>query len=296
MIEVADLVVAQFELIERQFAAGDDHRPSHATPALIDCPFQLLPLFSDQMLPRAEAVGVVLISDRVQRRIEDGDDAVLGQHGIRHVDVAAIFVEEATEPLRDRRLAVARRAINENRTTAAHCRPQLIQQLRPDDHPLKRFEQPFGITLNSGNGLRAALRDIRFERNRSRADITALLKRLARSRTAEIGQVEAVRRAADEVARRDFDALLILEESQAFVDQVERQPRVLSDIDSQQISVQVNLLQDQLADLHPSETAVLQRLRCFRGMLRGTRVCLDPQSSHLRISQKAACFFGDFCK
>ena len=121
-VEPRDRQVGQLERVERQLAADGDQRPAAAHPAAI--------------LDRAGFDQRLALRHRdrlVHDRIEDADDLALDRDRVRHGDVA---VEQVADALRDDRLAVAGRAVDEQRVAGVDGRPERI------DHAIAEHEVP----------------------------------------------------------------------------------------------------------------------------------------------------------
>ena len=114
-------------------------------------------------------------------------------------------------------------------------------------------------------GLEKALFTVLFQAHRSGSDVPAFFERFARSSRSQICQIEAVRCRANDIAGRNLNRLLTLEDPQRFVDDRERKPDMSSDIHAQQASVQVDLFQSKFTDLHQGQAALTKCLRTPRG-------------------------------
>ena len=125
-IEAGRRAVAQLERVERQLAADHDHRTPAAHPA-----------------PVADARG----RGRPRRRV--GPDALRGSPGsnnrmmlpfdldrVRDRDVA---VEQIADRLRDDRLAVSGRAVDEHRVAGVDGRAELVEHAVADDQMRERL-------------------------------------------------------------------------------------------------------------------------------------------------------------
>ena len=110
-----DGVDRHFELRHGQLAAGDDRRPADADPALVD-----LPLVEQAVAGRQRHLLVV-------HRIEEADDLAVDADRAGNPDVAA---EGGGDPLGDARLAVARRAEQEQPPAGVDRRPQPVEHAR----------------------------------------------------------------------------------------------------------------------------------------------------------------------
>src|SRR5262245_33823948 len=145
-------------------------------------------------------------------------------NGVGDEDFAAILVEEPAQTFGDHRLAVPWRAVNKDRLAAADGGAQLVENARANNELTECIEERFGRAHRPRDRLLQALADVVFQWDRSRADIPALVERLTGAGPSEIGEVEPVRDAADEVPRADLDTLFVFQKDDAFVDDVERQP------------------------------------------------------------------------
>lgn len=258
-VEVAGAVVSQVEHVEREFAAGDDDRPLDASPTEISVGLSSTLVRVGERGVEAVAFGQVgFVGCFVKCGVEESDDAPFGVNGIGDVDVTAEVVEEPAQPLGDHRFSVAGRAVDEDGFPTANRRAEFFEQVGTNNEVLKGLAQRLGTAIGPRDGLQTTLLHVGFQRHGRGADVSTLLERLARTMSSEVGEVEAVGRRADQFARGHFDALFVFEEPQPFVDQQERQPRLSGDLDAEQIPLQVQLLENQVADLRQIQPTVGQ--------------------------------------
>jgi len=180
-------------------------------------------------------------------RIEQRNDGVFGRNGIRHEDVATGGVQEPAEPFGNHRLAVFRRTVDENRFPAADGQAEFVEQIG------ERCAQRFGTAGRADHRLPATLLDVGLQRHWCRSDVAALFKGFAGAAASEFGQVETVRSRPDQVARGDVEAFFILEQTQGLFDDLKRKSSVPRNLNSDQVPLQVELLQHQVADLHQGQ-------------------------------------------
>ena len=72
-----------------------------------------------------------------------------------------------------------------------------------------------GRAADAGDGLAIGLLDVILQRHRGGADVGALLHGVLGAAAAQLGEVEPVADAADQVAAGHLDALVVLEEARA---------------------------------------------------------------------------------
>ena len=138
--------------------------------------------------------------------VEQPHDLPLDLERVRDRDVA---VEQVANRLRDDRLAVAGRAVDEQRVAGIDGRAELIE------HALPEHEVPEGIAKAVAR--RAARRrllpvvevgDIARERHRREADVLVVLEKDRHARAARVGDSIPVGRGPDHRAADDFDLVL----------------------------------------------------------------------------------------
>ena len=113
----------------------------------------------------------------------------------------------------------------------------------PNDGP-----QRLGRDVDAGDGLAVGLLDVVFQRHRGRADVGAQLHRFLGAAAAQLGQVEAIADAADQVAAQHLDALLVLEEAERFLDDLERQAQQPGQVQAEHAAARVEGAQDQVVE------------------------------------------------
>ena len=107
-----------------------------------------------------------LVVDRVVHR----DQVAVDLDRVRHVHVAA---DGSSEALRDHRLAVARRAVEEQRLAGVDRGPELLEDVVADDEVREAAAQAFAIDVAARGHQRSHLGDVGGQRNRRRPDVLA---------------------------------------------------------------------------------------------------------------------------
>jgi hypothetical protein len=85
-----------------------------------------------------------------------------------------------------------------------------------------------------------------------------LLERLVGASAAELGEMKTIGGGADCLAGTNLDALFVFEKAQGLVDDRKRQPRMPCDLHADQVTVQIKLLEDQVAHLGERQAALGQ--------------------------------------
>src|SRR5205807_10339778 len=104
-----------------------------------------------------------------------------------------------------------------------------VEKLLGDDEVAEAAAQHFGVALDAGYRLAIGLLDVVFQRHRRRADVAAQFERVLGAVASQIGEVETVADAADEIATGDFQAFLVLEKTQRIFNDLERQAEIRSE-------------------------------------------------------------------
>src|SRR5690349_21711304 len=120
-VEARQRIESQIEHVERELAADHDHWTTDADPASIPG------LGSNDARRRTR---VEILERLVTDRIEHGDDVALDVDREGHVHVAA---DRASESFRQYRLAIARRAVEEDRLVGVCRRTELFEDVIIDD-------------------------------------------------------------------------------------------------------------------------------------------------------------------
>ena len=107
-----------------------------------------------------------LLDRLVERRVEQLDELAVFDERPRNPDVLA---EAARDPLGDRRLAVARRAVQEQARARVDRRAQQVEHLRLDADAAERGRQLLAPRGFGPNRLRLDRHDVVVERHRHRA-------------------------------------------------------------------------------------------------------------------------------
>ncbi len=188
----------------------------------------------------------------------DGDDVVLGHERVRHVDLAAAGVHEVADGLGDGGLAVAGRAVDEDRLAADDGGADRVEQLVADDEVAEGGPHGFGRHVDGRHRLAVDLFDVVFQRHRGGADVGAHLHGFLGAAAAQLGEVEAVADAADQVAAQHFDGLLVLEEAERLLDHLERQAEQPGQVEAEQSAARVQGAEDQVVEEADRQARLLQ--------------------------------------
>ena len=156
-----DVLMRHLELRHGQFAAGDDRRPANADPALVD-----LPRIEQARARRQRRFLVV-------HRIVKADDLAVHADRPGNPDLVA---EGGGDPLGDARLAVARRAEEEQSPTGIDGRSQPVEHRLVQQQALERPVQVFGRGVLVRQRLGVDAGDVILQRDRRRAEIRAVLR------------------------------------------------------------------------------------------------------------------------
>ena len=115
--------------------------------------------------------------------------------------------------------------------------------------------------VNAGHRLAVGLLDVVFQGDRSGPDVGAYLHRVLGAPAAQLGEVEAIADAADEVASRDFEAFFVLEKREPFFDNLERQAEESGEIQPDHAAAHVQRSQNQIVEEAEAEPRLLKVLR-----------------------------------
>ena len=156
-------------------------------------------------------------------RIEHPDDVALNLERMRNGDLA---VEQVANGLRDDRLAIARRAVDEHRVAGIDRRSELVEHPIADHEVGKGLPHAFSrIALAAGprRDKRHVLLILR-EGHWRHAHVMTGLEEQRGAGAARVGDPVAVRRAADDAAADDLALLLCLQQVERWSEHRERQP------------------------------------------------------------------------
>ena len=176
--------------------------------------------------------------------IEDADDLALDRDRVRHGDVA---VEQVADALRDHRLAVSRRAVDEQRVTGVHRRPEGIDHAVAEHEVPARLADPLarGAARHRGQ-VRLQVGGVLGQRHRGDADVVVLLQEQHRPGPAGVEDAVFVGRRAEHRPARHLDVPGIAQLGQRRLDHGETQPETAAQLGAGEVARQVQRLQDQL--------------------------------------------------
>ena len=156
-----EVLMRHFELRHGQLAAGDDRRPADADPALVD-------------LARIEQARARLQRHfLVVHRIEEADDLAVDADGPGNPDLVA---EGGGDPLGDARLAVARRAEQEQPPAGIDGRPEPVEHAAAQQQAVEGPVQVVGRGMLVGQRLGVDAGDVVLQGDRRRAEVGAVLR------------------------------------------------------------------------------------------------------------------------
>ena len=178
-IEIAAALMLQIEHLQREFTPRHDERAAARHKAAIS----LIPV-QRRHQARARHRGIA-IHRQMHIGIKHRHHLAFHQHGMRNVDHMA---EHAIKPLRHRCLAVAGRAIHQQRPAHGDRRAQLVHQLIGHFQAVKGTAHAGGIDDLVGHLLALDPMGINFQRHRRRPGIGRTRHRLPRPQLAGIGQ------------------------------------------------------------------------------------------------------------
>ena len=138
-------------------------------------------------------------------RIEHRDGLAVDVDGVRHVHVGA---ERAADPFGDDGLAVAGRAVEEERLARVHRRTELVVHRLVDDQALEALREAVAIDPGPRRHAGADVGVVLRQRHRRRADVAVDVEELHRPVAAEIGQDVAVAGGAGAAGAAHLDQLL----------------------------------------------------------------------------------------
>src|SRR5262249_16957901 len=217
-----------------QFAAGDDDRPVNTDPARVQIAHRQQS--ADRRVAILVVVQALVVILLVQRRVEDRNDAAFHREGVGNLNGTAGIVHEIADGAGNGRLAVAGWSMNENRFTADDGRTDRVEQFLAQHQVPKRGLKRFRYAANAGDGLPVALLDVIIKRHGGSADIGALPHRVVSSRTSQVRKGIDVTHFAYQVAARDLQAFLVLQEFQTVADDLEGQTQKLRQVAAEHLS------------------------------------------------------------
>ncbi len=181
LVVLGDRVEFEVEHLERQLAAGDHHRAPTGDPARIEC------LAPDAAHLPAVARGPR--GDPVQRGIEDLDDLAADLDAVWVVDNVLV---DRRDLLGDRGLAVSGRSVEQDAAPRIDGRPEPPHEFRRHDEVRegavdRGLLDPLVVDRLPQDALFPG-----FERDRSGADILALLLRVCGAAAAGLRHLEAL--------------------------------------------------------------------------------------------------------
>ena len=210
LVEPGAGVEAQLQRLERQLAAHHHHGAPAADPAPVHVDALVQP---DARLARRQFL--------VRDGVEQPDDRPFHFERIGDVQVA---IEQFLDGLRDHRLAVARRPVDEHRVAGVDGGPQLVHHAVADDQMRKSL--PHALTRRGVGRLGLVLGHVALvlrQGHRCRADVVVRLQKQLRARPPCIGDAVAIGRAPDHGAACDLHLVLRLDHLQRRVD--DREPK-----------------------------------------------------------------------
>ncbi len=177
-------------------------------------------------------------------RVEQPHDVAVHLDGVRDGNLA---FEQSPEALSDDRLAVSRRAVDEERVTRGGGGSHLVQhpvaehQVRERlDDPLARRDRRHRVAV----GLQVAL--ILGQRHRGHARVVALFEEELRAPATLVRDPIPVRRGSDDGRSDDLDLVRQPKRLERRLDDRELEPEALGQVGADQIAQLIQLLQHQL--------------------------------------------------
>ena len=191
--------------------------------------------------------------------VEQPHDLPLDFERMRNRDVA---VEQVANRLRDDRLAVAGRAVDEQRVSGVDRRAELIEHALPEDEVLKGIAH-----ATARRGVRRRLLpvvqvgDIARQRHRRNADILVVLEKDRDPRPARVGDAVSVRRGPRHRAADDLDLVLRFQRVDRGLDGREPQAEAPRELGAGQLAREVHVLQRELKEQVEREARLLEGYR-----------------------------------
>src|SRR6185436_3882469 len=155
------------------------------------------------------------------------DDLLADKDRVRHDDAA---LEHRRERLRDRRLARAGWAKEEDRLRAVDGWPELTERELRQHEMRERFLESIPRHLHRADGLRAHACDVRREGDRRRANVAVSRYRFLRADGALLRDHVDVRRGGDAGAALHFNEVLGLTEVEDGLEDLQRQAHDLREL------------------------------------------------------------------
>ncbi len=252
LVDMRGRAIREVKMRQLQLAADHDHRPAAPDPPLI---------FRDGAA--VQGIGHRITGHRVvSGRVEDPDDVAVSFYGVGDRDVT---IEQFTNRLRDDRLSVSRRPIDEHGMRAIDGRPKLIE------HALAEHQTPEGAAnAFTRRGSRRRFRKrmhvgaVRCKRHRRGSEILALLHEGGRAFAARLSDAIDKGRTCGQTAARHLHEMRQLHPIQDRVDDRVAQPEFRGELRAAQFTRHMQPLQCQLMQGIKGHSAILER----RGGLR----------------------------
>ena len=236
LIVLGDVVPHQVQRLQRQLAAGHDHRPRDADPAPVGAGADRLVVGRARRLPRHGPVVEL---------VKDLDDHAPHLDGKGHKHLAA--QHHLAQALGHDRLAVARRAVEKDRAPGIDRRPQHLQHLGVD-HQVGEGVAQIGFVGGGGqHRLTADAGAVVGQRHRRRTHVLAAVQHLAGAGDAFGRDGVLVGRAPKAASALDLAHLVALQELEHLVhDPGKGQTHLLGHFGARDIAPEVEELEGQV--------------------------------------------------
>ena len=227
-----------------QFAADDQRGPADPHPAAVD-----LPRFVQPFAGLQRKFFVVC-------RVEDPHDLAIDADRAGDPDLLS---ESPRDPLGNARLAVARRAEEEQSAAGVHRRSEAIEHPLAEHQIAEGLPQAFGRGRLRGQRLGLDACNVVFQRDRSGTEIGAVVPVALGPFAAQIGKLvqKIVHRRAGAIGEQ----LVVLQLAQQFVDEDERQLELVGHFPAGGVAAGQQVLQGQRLDEAVVQPGGTERLR-----------------------------------
>ena len=159
-------ILRDLQLVERQFSADDDRGSDNSHPARIN---------PGEIEEFARRFGRHLF---VHARVEEADDLAFDAECSWNENRSA---ETTGDPFSDAGLAITRLAVQEHPATRVDRRAERVEHLLVDNQVAERLVQLVNVNGLFGDALGCHPFEVIFQRDRSRAEVRTLRRKLARS-------------------------------------------------------------------------------------------------------------------
>ncbi len=218
MIHLGVSVVLEVQLLQRELTAGEDDGPPHLDVPLVIGRRRFQPV--RVVLGRLRLERVAAVHGMVIHRIVDHHELALDLHRVRNEDVSA---EQAGDGLRDHRLAVARRPVEEQGLGGVDGGPEHVVNRLREDHSSEALAHLLHRDVHVSDGLLVYPGAVLRQRHRRRADVLTRGQCLPGTFAAGAGEVEHVSAPAEPRGTAHLDHPALLEVEQPRIHEGERQ-------------------------------------------------------------------------